>query len=219
MTLALSEQGIVSPTGTCKTFDASADGYARGEAINMIYIKKLSDAVEAGDPIRAVIRATAANSDGRTTGVTNPSPEAQEALIRRAYDVAGIRDFSQTAFVECHGTGTQVGDPLETAAVAKVFGEKGVLITSASTIDPLLGGRAYGLPGQAKCRTLRRGSRDLKRHQGSARSGESDDSPKYFVQPTESKKCVSAFATCRVSILTGECSPFQRSIFTSSCRS
>lgn len=130
MTLAFSDQGIISPTGTCKTFDASADGYARGEAINMIYIKKLSDAIEAGDPIRAVIRATAANSDGRTPGVMNPSPEAQEALIRRAYDVAGIRDFSQTAFVECHGTGTQVGDPLETAAVAKVFGEKGVLITS-----------------------------------------------------------------------------------------
>jgi acyl transferase domain-containing protein len=59
-----------------------------------------------------------------------PSPKAQEALIRRAYAVAGISDFSQTGFVECHGTGTQVGDPLETAAVASVFGEKGVLITS-----------------------------------------------------------------------------------------
>lgn len=139
MTLAFSDQGIVSPTGTCKTFDASADGYARGEAINMIYIKKLSDAVEAGDPIRAVIRATAANSDGKTTGVMNPSPEAQETLIRRAYEVAGIKDFSQTAFVECHGTGTQAGDPLETIAVAKVFGEKGVLITSASTTNLFFG--------------------------------------------------------------------------------
>jgi acyl transferase domain-containing protein len=158
MTLAFSDQGIVSPTGTCKTFDASADGYARGEAINMVYIKKLSDAIEAGDPIRAVIRSTAANCDGRTPGVMTPSPEAQEALIRRAYAVAGIRDFSQTAVVECHGTGTQVGDPLETAAVAKVFGEKGVLITSASEADSFLATKAHGPVGQAKCWTLGRGS-------------------------------------------------------------
>lgn len=136
MSLAFSDQGIISPTGTCKTFDASADGYARGEALNMIYIKKLSDAIEAGDPIRAVIRATAANCDGRSAGasagIMAPSPVAQEALIRRAYSVAGIKDFSETAYVECHGTGTQVGDPLEATAVANVFGEKGVLITSVS---------------------------------------------------------------------------------------
>lgn len=100
----------------------------------MIHIKKLKDAIEAGDPIRAVIRATAINSDGKTPGVMNPSSEAQEALIRRAYAVAGIKDFAQTAFIECHGTGTQVGDPLETAAVARVFGERGVIITSASSI-------------------------------------------------------------------------------------
>lgn len=134
MSLAFSDQGIISPTGTCKTFDASADGYARGEAINMVYIKKLSDAIDAGDPIRAVIRATAANCDGRSAGasvgIMAPSPVAQEALIRRAYAVAGIRDFSETAYVECHGTGTQVGDPLEATAVANVFGKKGVLITS-----------------------------------------------------------------------------------------
>uniref|UniRef100_A0A8H7K8X3 Carrier domain-containing protein n=1 Tax=Bionectria ochroleuca TaxID=29856 RepID=A0A8H7K8X3_BIOOC len=133
MSLAFADQGILSPTGTCKTFDAGADGYARGEALNMIYIKKLSDALKAGDPIRAVIRATAANCDGRgapSAGITTPSPASQEALIRKTYEAAGISDFSQTAYVECHGTGTQVGDPLEAMAVGSVFGEKGVLITS-----------------------------------------------------------------------------------------
>ena len=133
MSLAFADQGILSPTGTCKTFDAGADGYARGEALNMIYIKKLSDAMEAGDPIRAVIRGTAANCDGRgaaSAGITTPSPTSQEALIRKTYAAAGINDYSQTAYVECHGTGTQVGDPLEATAVGNVFGEKGVLITS-----------------------------------------------------------------------------------------
>ncbi|KAL9043673.1 MAG: hypothetical protein Q9214_003146 [Letrouitia sp. 1 TL-2023] len=129
MTIAMTEQGVLSPTGSCKTFDANADGYARGEAINAIYIKKLSDAVRDGDPIRAIVRATAANSDGKTPGIPSPSSEAHEALMRRAYQYAGI-DPSQTGFVECHGTGTQTGDPLETGAVARVFGKDGVFIGS-----------------------------------------------------------------------------------------
>ncbi|PWY70902.1 putative polyketide synthase [Aspergillus heteromorphus CBS 117.55] len=130
MTQALTDQGVLSPTGTCKTFDAAADGYARGEAINVIYIKRLSQAIQDGDPIRAIIRGTSVNCDGRTQGMITPSPISQEAAIRRAYEASGIRDLSQTAIVECHGTGTGVGDPLEAAAVAKCFGEKGVVITS-----------------------------------------------------------------------------------------
>ncbi|PYI02487.1 polyketide synthase [Aspergillus sclerotiicarbonarius CBS 121057] len=130
MSLALSDQGVLSPTGTCKSFDASADGYGRGEAINAIYIKTLRQAVLDGDPIRAVIRGTSVNCDGRTQGMLTPSPRAQEALIRRAYEVAGITDLGETAMVECHGTGTAVGDPLETTAVAQCFGAKGVIITS-----------------------------------------------------------------------------------------
>ena len=130
MTIAMTEQGVLSPTGSCKTFDAKADGYARGEAINAVYIKKLRDAVRDGDPVRAVIRATTTNCDGKTPGMPVPSSEMHEAMMRRAYQVARLPDLSRTALVECHGTGTPIGDPLETAAVANVFGHEGVFIGS-----------------------------------------------------------------------------------------
>lgn len=131
--LALSDQELLSPRGQCRTFDASADGYARGEAVNMILIKKLSQAVRDGDRIRAVIRGTGVNSDGRTKGMLTPSPVAQAALIRRTYESAGIVKLSETAVIECHGTGTPVGDPLETEAVAACFGDRGIIITSVSS--------------------------------------------------------------------------------------
>ncbi|KAF2756071.1 ketoacyl-synt-domain-containing protein [Pseudovirgaria hyperparasitica] len=138
MTASMSEQGVLAPDGSCKTFSADANGYARGEAINAIYIKPLASAIRDGNPIRAVIRSTAANSDGKGRGgISAPSSEAQEALIRRAYDVAGIEDYSKTAFVECHGTGTTVGDSIEIRALAKTFGPSGgVYITS---VKPNLG--------------------------------------------------------------------------------
>lgn len=120
---------VFSPSGISKSFDASADGYGRGEAINAILIKSLDDALRDGDPIRAVIRSTMVNCDGRSPGITSPSAEAQERLILAAYKKASISDISQTAFVECHGTGTLAGDPIECAAVAKVF-TKGVHIGS-----------------------------------------------------------------------------------------
>ncbi|CAG8961993.1 hypothetical protein HYFRA_00014100 [Hymenoscyphus fraxineus] len=133
MSISMTEQGVISPSGQSRSFDASADGYARGEAINAIYIKKLSDAIRDGDPIRSIIRGSATNSDGKTTGISYPNTEAHEAVIRKAYQQAGIEDFSQTAMVECHGTGsasTPVGDPLEANAVARVFGKDGVIIGS-----------------------------------------------------------------------------------------
>ncbi|RDA88225.1 hypothetical protein CP532_0333 [Ophiocordyceps camponoti-leonardi (nom. inval.)] len=130
MGLTMTRQGVLSPTGSCKSFDAAADGYARGEAINAVYIKLLDDAIRDGDPIRAVIRSTAVNCDGKTQGLSLPSVEMHEAMMRRAYDVCGIKDISQTPFVECHGTGTQIGDPLETTAVANVFGGAGTYIGS-----------------------------------------------------------------------------------------
>lgn len=136
MTAGLTEQGILSKDGSCKTFSADANGYARGEACAAIYVKPLSDAIRDGNPVRAVIRATSHNFDGKTPGMSQPSTDAQEALMRRAYKVAGISDFSQTAMVECHGTGTPTGDPIETKAVARVFGEKGVYIGS---VKPNLG--------------------------------------------------------------------------------
>ncbi|PGH10329.1 hypothetical protein GX51_00086 [Blastomyces parvus] len=130
MTQFMSEKGVLSPDGSCKTFSADANGYARGEAVTAIYIKPLDAAIRDGNPIRAVVRSTASNHDGKTPGMMQPSTESQTTMIRRAYEKAGISDFAQTGYVECHGTGTPVGDPIETNAVARVFGEKGVYIGS-----------------------------------------------------------------------------------------
>lgn len=134
MSIALTEQGVLSPTGSCKTFDASADGYGRGEAVNPIYIKKLSDAVRDGDPIRAIIRSTSTNCDGKTPGLALPSVDSHESLIRRAYEIARLDEFSETAFIECHGTGTAIGDPLELQAIARVFGSNDVYIGSVCMV-------------------------------------------------------------------------------------
>lgn len=126
----MTEQNVLSKDGSCKTFSADADGYARGEAIATVYIKRLDDALRDGNSIRAVIRGTATNHNGKTPGMTVPSAKVQEALMRRAYKIAGITDLTKTAFVECHGTGTPVGDPIEASAVGRVFGDSGVYIGS-----------------------------------------------------------------------------------------
>ena len=136
MTIAMTEQEVISPTGSCKSFDANADGFARGEAVSALHIKKLSDALRDGDPIRAVISSTCVNNDGKTVGLSTPNTEAHEALIRRGHKLAGFDDLSKTAMVECHGTGTRIGDPIETKAVANVFGEYGIYIGS---VKPNLG--------------------------------------------------------------------------------
>ncbi|GLA55939.1 hypothetical protein AnigIFM63604_003287, partial [Aspergillus niger] len=148
-TIAMTEERALSPDGKCKTFDASADGYARGEAINAIYVKKLEDAIRDNDPIRGVIRGTSTNSDGKTTGLSTPSAEAQAELILKAYEQAGISDLSQTAYIEAHGTGTAVGDRTEAAGIAKVFGQKGIIL---GAVKPNLGHSegASGLTGLIK---------------------------------------------------------------------
>ncbi|RYP11136.1 hypothetical protein DL765_007885 [Monosporascus sp. GIB2] len=128
--LALDNLGALSSAGSSNTFDAHANGYARADAVNAIYVKRLDDALRDGNPIRAVIRSTAVNSDGKTVGLTNPSTEAQASLIRRAYDKAGISNPGETPVVECHGTGTVTGDPLEVAAVVQVFGGQETYIGS-----------------------------------------------------------------------------------------
>jgi acyl transferase domain-containing protein len=97
-----------SPTGLCHTFDVSADGYVKAEAVSAVIVKRLSDAIRDGDPIRAVVRGTSTNSDGRTPGIASPSAEAQATAIRAAYANAGISNFNDTSYLECHGTGTQV---------------------------------------------------------------------------------------------------------------
>ena len=136
MATRLSAQGVLSPDGSCKTFSADANGYARGEAITAVYVKSLNAALRDGNPIRSVISGSATNFDGKTNPLTMPSAASQEALIRRAYDTVGVSDFSKTALFECHGTGTYTGDPIETEAIASVFGEKGIYIGS---VKPNLG--------------------------------------------------------------------------------
>ncbi|KAJ0168676.1 Lovastatin diketide synthase LovF [Colletotrichum tanaceti] len=126
--IVFTETGVLSPSGKCKTFDLLADGYGRGEAVNAVYVKRLSDALRDGNPVRAVIRASATNNDGRSNGIMSPNTYLQEALIRKTYDRAGV-PFNKTAFFECHGTGTPTGDPLEVAAVARIWKDnEGVMI-------------------------------------------------------------------------------------------
>ncbi|RWA11448.1 hypothetical protein EKO27_g3681 [Xylaria grammica] len=110
-----------SPTGLCHTFDIAADGYVKAEAVSAIVVKRLEDAINHRDPIRAIILGTASTSNGRTPGIASPSAASQSLAIRAAYSNAKIRDFNQTTYLECHGTGTQAGDPAEIGAVGSVF--------------------------------------------------------------------------------------------------
>ena len=98
-TAAMTQEGILAPDGSCKTFDAAANGFARAEAINAVYIKRLSDALRDGNPIRAIIRNTGTNSDGRSQGLMTPSSEAHEALIRKVYSDSDLIP-SETGYVE-----------------------------------------------------------------------------------------------------------------------
>lgn len=135
MCIGMASQGAISPDGRSKSFDIKANGYARAEGVVAIHVKKLADAIRDNDPIRAVIRASCTNSDGKTSGITQPNPDAHHRLITRSHKLAGV-DISRTAMIECHGTGTPVGDPLETGAVARAFGQHGVYIGS---LKPNLG--------------------------------------------------------------------------------
>ncbi|TQN65712.1 Reducing polyketide synthase DEP5, partial [Colletotrichum shisoi] len=151
MTLLYTAQGLLSPSGCCRTFDAAANGYGRGEAVNAVFLRRLSDAEQAGDPVRALVRASATGHDGRKVGQLKPDAAAQELLIRKAYALAGIPDsqFGDTAWIECHGTGTAVGDPIEMRSVANVFGRDGIVVGS---VKPNVGHSegAAGLTGLIK---------------------------------------------------------------------
>lgn len=116
----MSHHGLLGAQGRSFSFDARAEGYARGEGVGTVVLKPLSIAVRDGDTIRAVIRETGVNQDGRTPGITVPSAEAQERLIREVYWRAGL-DLGDTRFVEAHGTGTAIGDPIEAGALARAF--------------------------------------------------------------------------------------------------
>ncbi|EOD51962.1 putative polyketide synthase protein [Neofusicoccum parvum UCRNP2] len=120
MSVPLSNAGFLSPDGRCYSFDHKANGYARGEGFGTVIIKPLRNAIRDGDTIRAVVRASGVNQDGRTPSITQPSAVAQAAMIRTTYAAGGL-DFGTTQYIEAHGTGTSVGDPLEAQAIGEVF--------------------------------------------------------------------------------------------------
>ncbi|KAL5040990.1 hypothetical protein BDW71DRAFT_212552 [Aspergillus fruticulosus] len=117
---AMGSVGFFSPDGKSYAFDSRANGYGRGEGIATLVIKRLSDAIIAGDPIRAIVRESGMNQDGKTETITTPSEEAQVALMRDCYRRAGL-DYRDTQYLEAHGTGTSTGDPIECRAIATVF--------------------------------------------------------------------------------------------------
>ncbi|KAI0551296.1 putative hybrid NRPS/PKS enzyme [Xylaria curta] len=122
--LAASSLHMISPSGKSQMWDVKADGYARGEGIAAIFMKTLSHALRDGDRIDGLIRETGVNSDGRTKGITLPSPEAQAALIHSTYKNAGLditKDVDRPQYFEAHGTGTQAGDPREASAISMAF--------------------------------------------------------------------------------------------------
>ncbi|WP_288255010.1 type I polyketide synthase [uncultured Hydrogenophaga sp.] len=120
-TVALTKAHMLAPDGRCKTFDAAADGFARGEGCGVLVLKRLSDAQADGDRVLAVIRGSAANQDGRSGGLTVPNGPAQEAVIRAALADAGLSP-ADIDYVEAHGTGTTLGDPIEVRALAGALG-------------------------------------------------------------------------------------------------
>ena len=136
-TESFARAGMLSPDGRCKTFDAAADGYVRGEGCGMVVLKRLEDAEADGDRIWAVIRGSAVNQDGASAGLTVPNGPAQERVIEEALQRAGMEP-AEVDYLEAHGTGTELGDPIEVHAAAAVYGrgrlaEKPLLLGSVKT--------------------------------------------------------------------------------------
>ena len=157
----LSEMHATAPDGMSKTFDASADGYGRGEGCGVLILKRRSDAERDGDTIYALIRSSAVNHDGRSGGLTVPNGLAQETLLRQALAAARV-EGAAISYVEAHGTGTVLGDPIELRALGRVMGER--------TDDPAAGGL-----GQDQHRPPGGGCRGGGAHEGDPRPAASAD--------------------------------------------
>ncbi len=121
-TVSFTKWGMMAPDGRCKTFDERADGFVRGEGCGVVVLKRLSDALNDGDRILAVIRGSAVNQDGRSNGLTAPSGLAQQEVIRLALSYAGV-DPAEVGYIETHGTGTALGDPIEVEALRQCYGQ------------------------------------------------------------------------------------------------
>ncbi len=122
--IACSRFGMLSPDGTCKTFDADANGYVRSEGCGVVVLKRLDDAQRDGDSVLAVVRGSAVNQDGASSGQTVPNGPAQQALMRQALHAARLAP-AEVDYIEAHGTGTGLGDPIELDALAEVYGDRG----------------------------------------------------------------------------------------------
>jgi acyl transferase domain-containing protein len=118
--VTFSKAHMMSSDGRCKAFDSRADGFVRSEGCGLIVLKRLSDALADGDRILALIRGSAINQDGRSSGLTVPNVTAQESVIRDALAIPGL-DPGEIGYIESHGTGTALGDPIEARALARVF--------------------------------------------------------------------------------------------------
>jgi len=132
--IMLSQMHALSTDGRCKTFDAAADGYGRGEGCGVVVLKRLSDAISDNDNVLAIIRGSAINHDGRSSGLTVPNGLAQQKVIRAALDNADVAPH-KISYVEVHGTGTSLGDPIELEALGEVLTPErspGVPLTIAS---------------------------------------------------------------------------------------
>ncbi|MYV98407.1 type I polyketide synthase [Streptomyces sp. SID3343] len=134
--ITMTRWGALAPDGRCKTFDASADGLGRGEGCGVVVLKRLADARRDGDRVWAVIRGTAVNQDGASSNFTAPNGLAQEAVIRTALERSGLGP-DDIDYIEAHGTGTAIGDPIELEALAAAFGDRGaehrLIVGSAKT--------------------------------------------------------------------------------------
>ncbi|MEZ2122572.1 type I polyketide synthase [Corynebacterium sp. CCM 9203] len=140
---AFGELGVISPSGRINAFSDDADGFVRADGAGIVVLKRVEDAIVDGDEILAVIKGTAINSDGRSNGLTAPNPEAQIDVLERAYADAGINP-SVVDYIEAHGTGTILGDPIEATAIGAVLG------ADRDAADPTLLGSAKTNFGHAE---------------------------------------------------------------------
>lgn len=139
LTRVLDVAGATAPDGRCKTFDAAADGYGRGEGAGVVVLKRLDDATRDGDRILAVVRGGAVAQDGRTVGIMSPNGDAQRRLFETACRAAGLRP-AEVGYVEAHGTGTPTGDPVEIAALSAVYGaSRGDAPCAVGSVKPNVG--------------------------------------------------------------------------------